>query len=101
MIVALGLLAGLLTTAAWLPQLARTWRSGRADDISWAYLLVFGSGVATWLAYGVVDDQPAVVIANAATLVLVAGLIGLKAWPRRPLPVGVTASDPLDEALVA
>ncbi len=30
----LGLLSGVLTTAAWLPQLAQTWRSRSAKDLS-------------------------------------------------------------------
>ena len=60
----LGLVAGVLTTAAWLPQIARTWRSRSADDLSWPYLLVFSSGVA--------------LAANAVTIVLVGLLLGLK-----------------------
>ena len=34
------LLAGALTTAAWVPQLVRTGRTGSADELSWPYLLV-------------------------------------------------------------
>ena len=52
MIITLGLLSGLLTTCAWLPQLLRTWRRGRADDISYTYLGIFAAGVLGWLAYG-------------------------------------------------
>ena len=74
----LGLLAGTLTTAAWLPQLLRTWRSRHADDVSKAYLLTFGIGVAAWLAYGIASGQLAVILANAVTLVLVASLVWLK-----------------------
>ena len=50
MIITLGLLSGLLTTCAWLAQLLRTWRRGRADDISYTYLAVFAAGVLGWLA---------------------------------------------------
>lgn len=82
MIVALGLLSGLLTTAAWLPQLVRTWRRGRADDLSYGYLIAFGTGVFGWFAYGVAADQPAVFVTNALTLSLVASLVVLKARPR-------------------
>ncbi len=81
MIVTLGLLSGLLTTSAWLPQLRRTFHRGTAEDISWAYLLTFGSGVMGWLAYGIADSQPAVTITNAVTLLLVAALVWLKARP--------------------
>jgi MtN3 and saliva related transmembrane protein len=83
-IIALGLLSGLLTTGAWLPQLLRTWRRGRADDISYGYLAIFAAGVLGWLAYGLLAGQPAVVVANLVTLTLIAALAVLKAHPRRP-----------------
>ena len=74
----LGLVAGVLTTAAWLPQIARTWRSRSADDLSWPYLLVFSTGVSLWLLYGVLSDDVPVLVANAVTIVLVGLLLGLK-----------------------
>ncbi|RZS87030.1 MtN3 and saliva related transmembrane protein [Motilibacter rhizosphaerae] len=75
----LGLLAGALTTGAWLPQLLRTWRRGSAEDISWPYLLVFGSGVVGWLVYGVLQRDVAICAANGLTLALLSGLVALKA----------------------
>ena len=74
----LGLIAGVLTTAAWLPQIARTWRSQSADDLSWPYLVVFSSGVTLWLLYGVLSNDVPVLAANAVTIVLVGLLLGLK-----------------------
>ena len=74
----LGLVAGVLTTAAWLPQIARTRRSRSADDLSWPYLLVFSAGVSLWLLYGVLADDVPVLAANAVTIVLVGLLLGLK-----------------------
>jgi MtN3 and saliva related transmembrane protein len=85
MITVLGLFAGVLTTGAWLPQLLRTWRRGRADDISYGYLGVFGVGVLIWLVYGLLGRQPAMIATNAVTLVLVGGLLRLKLRPRRGL----------------
>ena len=84
MIVTLGLLSGLLTTGAWLPQLLRTWRRGRADDISYTYLAVFAAGVLGWLAYGLLAAQPALFAANIVTFTLIAALTLLKTRPRRP-----------------
>ncbi len=80
----LGLVAGVLTTAAWLPQIARTWRSRSADDLSWPYLLVFSSGVALWLVYGVLSGDVPVLAANAVTIVLV----GTTPRPQDPAPSG-------------
>jgi MtN3 and saliva related transmembrane protein len=84
MIIALGLLSGLLTTGAWLPQLLRTWRRGRADDISYGYLAAFAAGVLGWLAYGLLAAQPAVIAANLVTFALIAALTVLKIRPRPP-----------------
>ncbi|MDA8061154.1 MAG: PQ-loop domain-containing transporter [Actinomycetota bacterium] len=84
MIVFLGLASGALTTGAWLPQLWRTWRRGRADDISFGYLAAFGSGVVGWVVYGAASGQAAVLAANGVTLALVAALVVLKLRPRRP-----------------
>ena len=84
MIITVGLLSGLLTTCAWLPQLLRTWRSGRADDISYTYLAIFAAGVLGWLAYGLLAAQPAVFAANIVTFTLIAALTLLKTRPRQP-----------------
>jgi MtN3 and saliva related transmembrane protein len=75
---AFGLLAGLLTTAAWLPQIARTWRSRSADDLSWPYLLVFCTGVTLWLVYGVLSVDVPLLVANGVTMIFVRLLLVLK-----------------------
>ena len=80
-VAALGLVAGALTTCAWMPQLARTWRSRHADDISWGYLGFLGAGIALWVVYGVADHSFAVELANAVTLAFVVGITVLKAAP--------------------
>jgi MtN3 and saliva related transmembrane protein len=74
----LGLVAGTLTTGAWLPQLVRTWRLGRAEEISWAYLGVLGSGITCWLIYGLILSSVAIIAANGATLALLLTLTAMK-----------------------
>jgi MtN3 and saliva related transmembrane protein len=83
----IGLLAGALTTGAWLPQIRRTWRTRSADDISWGYLGTMALGMGLWLAYGVVAGAPAVVVTNVATLLLIAGLTSLKSRAPEALTV--------------
>lgn len=73
-----GLFAGLLTTAAWVPQLARTWQSGSADDLSWPYLLVFASGVSSWVLYAVLSRDLPVFVANVVSILLILSLVELK-----------------------
>lgn len=73
-----GMLAGTLTTAAWLPQIARTWRSRSAEDLSWPYLLLFASGVAMWVVYGAVSGDGPVVAANVISILFMGMLVALK-----------------------
>jgi MtN3 and saliva related transmembrane protein len=78
----IGLLAGFLTTSAWLPQLWQTWRSRSCEDISWAYLVTMTIGFVTWLTYGIAIEESAIIVTNCVTLVLVLGLVALKARVR-------------------
>jgi MtN3 and saliva related transmembrane protein len=66
----IGTLAGVLTTAAFVPQAVRVWRTRSARDISlWMYL-VFLLGVVLWLIYGVLIGSVPVILANVATFAL-------------------------------
>jgi MtN3 and saliva related transmembrane protein len=64
-----GLLAGLLTTGCWLPQLLRSWRTRSTGDISWTYLAVLTAGVGLWFVCGVMTAAVAVIATNVATVV--------------------------------
>lgn len=74
----IGLLAGTLTTAAWLPQVVRAFRTKSTRDFSWSWFAMFGTGVAIWLIYGLAAAAPAVIVTNALTFLLVLGLCLLK-----------------------
>lgn len=93
MIAVLGILSGCLTTLSWVPQLARTWRRGNADDISGMYLFTFGTGVAGWIVYGVSKVDIAVIFANALTLILLVCLVGMK-YRRTAAPFAQPAPEP-------
>lgn len=75
---AIGLIAAVLTTFAFLPQVVQTWRSGSTAGLSLSTLLVLTTGVALWLIYGLGIGELPVILANGATLVLVAALLVLK-----------------------
>ena len=45
--------AAILVTGSWLPQVVKTWKTGRAQDFSWAWLAAFSIGVALWGVDGV------------------------------------------------
>ena len=74
----LGLVAGLFTTIAFVPQVIKTWKSKHANDISLAMFSLFSSGVALWIVYGVIIGSLPVILANVVTLVLALTILVLK-----------------------
>lgn len=74
----LGTLAAICTTISFLPQVVRTWRSRSVADISLVMYLVFCTGLALWLAYGLFIDSFPVVAANAVTLVLAGSVLVMR-----------------------
>lgn len=74
----LGFLAATLTTAAFVPQVIKTWRSRSAGDLSLVMLTVFSTGIVLWLAYGIRIGAAPIIIGNVITLVLTGILIALK-----------------------
>ena len=75
----LGAAAAVLTTGSFLPQAVLTLRTRNVGGISLGIYLMFTTGVALWLAYGLAIGQWPVILANAVTLVL-ASLILLTKW---------------------
>jgi MtN3 and saliva related transmembrane protein len=82
----IGAVAGLLTTIAFLPQVVRTWRTRSTEDISALMFVLFCSGVALWLVYGLMIAALPVVLANAVTLVLAGSILVLKLRERKRRP---------------
>lgn len=74
----IGFAAGLLTTIAFIPQVVKIWRSKSADDVSLATFIAFAVGVALWLAYGILRQEPPIILWNAVTLVLAGAILAMK-----------------------
>jgi MtN3 and saliva related transmembrane protein len=74
----IGLLAGFCTTAAFLPQVIKTWRSRSAKDLSLGMYSIFCTGVLLWLIYGMIIADLPIIVANAATLMLALSILYFK-----------------------
>lgn len=74
----IGLVAAMLTTISFLPQTLLVLRTGRTDGISLCMYALFTTGVAGWLAYGVLVGSVPIILANAVTLALAATILMLK-----------------------
>ena len=68
LITILGLVAGTLTTLAFLPQLLKIWQTKSAKDISFNTLIIFNIGIFLWLIYGIYLNALPIIIANLFTL---------------------------------
>ena len=77
-IMLLGLLAGSLTTASFLPQLLQAWRSRSTRDISLAMYAIISTGILLWLIYGIMITSLPVILANAVSLLIVLLILALK-----------------------
>jgi MtN3 and saliva related transmembrane protein len=75
---AVGLLAGTLTTLAFLPQVIRAWRSRSTRDLSTGMLIIFLAGIVLWTFYGMEIGSFPMIAANVATIGLVGILLALK-----------------------
>ncbi|MBI5401604.1 SemiSWEET transporter [Candidatus Wolfebacteria bacterium] len=78
LITVVGFLAATCTTAAFLPQVIKTIKTKQTKDISLLMYIVFVTGVAAWLAYGILINKTPIIIANAVTLLLASQILILK-----------------------
>lgn len=67
---AVGIVAGVLTTASFLPQVFKILRERDTASISLAMYGAFTIGVFFWLVYGVLIWSPSIMVTNSLTLVL-------------------------------
>ena len=74
----LGSVAGFLTTVAFAPQVWRVWKTRATRDISLGMYLLFTTGVAFWLAYGIALGAWPIIVANSVTLALTGTVLVLK-----------------------
>jgi MtN3 and saliva related transmembrane protein len=72
----LGLFGAFLSSITFLPQVFKAWKTRSVDDISAWMLAILMGNVTTWLVYGVVKSDFAIIIANA----IIMGLTLLLAW---------------------
>ncbi len=80
----IGLLAGTLTTVAFVPQLLKIHATKSGKDVSARMFLIFSAGVMLWLVYGILIGSLPVILANAVTLVLSLLIMALKIRYSRP-----------------
>ncbi len=74
----LGVVAGLLTSTGFLPQIAKGYKSKKMGDVSLLMPAVLGLGMALWLVYGIAMEDFAIIFANSLGVALTASLCTMK-----------------------
>lgn len=87
---AVGTIAAMLTTIAYVPQSLHTLRTRSTGDISLKMLVLLSLGLALWIVYGVYIVSIPVIGSNILTLALVLPILYFKlrgAPPAAPQPL--------------
>jgi MtN3 and saliva related transmembrane protein len=74
----IGYIAAALTTLSFVPQAWHTFTTRDVRGISLGMYSAFTFGVALWLVYGLLLGAWPIVVANAVTLALAAGILVMK-----------------------
>ena len=74
----IGLVAAVLTTASFLPQVFKTYKTKNTSGLSLTMYIVFFIGVVLWSVYGVFINSLSVILANSITAILALYLIFMK-----------------------
>ncbi|MGY8914212.1 MAG: SemiSWEET family sugar transporter [Flavobacteriales bacterium] len=73
----IGILAGVFTTTAAMPQIIKAWKSKKVDDVSWGMFVVLIIGVGLWTVYGVIKMDYPIIITNGISTILNSIMLGL------------------------
>ena len=74
----IGMVAAVLTTLSFLPQVIKTYKEKSADSLSMLMLVAFLLGVILWFVYGVMKNSMPLILANLITAILGSMLIYFK-----------------------
>ncbi|WP_341221167.1 SemiSWEET transporter [Polaribacter atrinae] len=74
----IGLIAAVLTTASFLPQVFKTYKTKDTSGLSLTMYIVFFIGVVLWSIYGVYLHSLSIILANSITAILALYLIFMK-----------------------
>ncbi len=66
----IGAFAGLLTAVSMLPQVIKTLKEKKAEDVSLLMLIVLMSGLILWIWYGLSKNDYPIIITNSVSLTI-------------------------------
>lgn len=73
-----GMIAAVLTTSGFVPQVYKSWKTKSVEGVSLAMFLILFIGIIFWFIYGVLIQSFSIIAANAVSGILVFALIILR-----------------------
>jgi len=74
----IGIIAGIITTSALVPQAVKIYKTKSARDISLTMFIFMAIGIILWFIYGVLIKEIPVILANFVSLILIFSIIFMK-----------------------
>ena len=60
-----GLTGGILTSVGFIPQIIKSWKTKKIDDVALWQPVILTIGMSLWLAYGLIGHKMPVIVSNA------------------------------------
>lgn len=64
----IGLIAGVCTTVAVIPQIRKAWKTKKVNDVSPGMFAILMLGVGLWVVYGITQNDIPIIAANGVSL---------------------------------
>jgi MtN3 and saliva related transmembrane protein len=76
---AVGIVAGIFTAASLMPQLIKTFKTKKAEEISLGMLIILMCGLVAWIYYGILREDLPIIATNSFSFLLNVILMILRA----------------------
>lgn len=74
----LGIVAGILTTSGFVPQIIKTYKTKKVRDISLLMFILLLSGLLLWLIYGIIEKNIPILFTNITAITYVVIILSMK-----------------------
>lgn len=78
MVELIGYLAGFLTVVGFVPQVIKSWRTRRTEDLSLSTGVLLSVSAITWTIYGVLLASAPMMITNVVVLICILLILAVK-----------------------
>lgn len=82
----IGIAAGVLTASSLIPQVVKTFKEKKAEDVSLLMLFILQAGIILWIIYGVKREDLPIILTNSVSLLvnILMVILGIK-YKKKPL----------------